>query len=280
MKGIRIVPIAGNALEFYSPYSASLVAALKSEVPADGRRWDGTKKAWIIADKYGHRLADAVEQATGTRPTIPAAVTPGPTRTTRLVDMRYLGAAKDRGSTEPIAFGFADGNWTLAFPLSVLKRWFADDSPADVQAAVTLYGVLGIARDTSAEDIKKAYRRAARTYHPDVNHEPDAADQFRRIQQAYEVLADPNKKARYDAGLVLEASLTHDRLADQTSFFKSYNVWRPPVRCGYLLVEGTMALGRLNVERIIQWQDITNDQDQVLVTSWKMGDDTFTENWM
>lgn len=278
MKGIRIVSIPGNALEFYSPYSPSLVAALKSEVPADGRRWDGAKKAWIIADKYGHHLADAVEQTTGERPVIPAAVTPGPTRTTKLVDLRYLGAAKDRGSTEPIAFGFADGNWTLAFPLSVLKRWFADDSPADVQAAVTLYGVLGIARDTSAEDIKRAYRRAARTYHPDINHEPDAADQFRRIQQAYEMLSDPNKKARYDAGLVLEASLTHEGYK-QNSFFQSSNVWRPPVRCGYLLVEGIMSLGRLNVERIIQWQDITNAQGHVLVTSWRMGDDTFTESW-
>lgn len=62
------------------------------------------------------------------------------------------------------------------------------------------YEVLGVARDATAEQIKKAYRRAAMKYHPDVNSEPDAAEKFKKIAEAYEVLSDTNKRAVYDRG--------------------------------------------------------------------------------
>jgi curved DNA-binding protein len=61
------------------------------------------------------------------------------------------------------------------------------------------YAVLGVDRKASAEDIKKAYRRLARRYHPDVNAEPDAEDRFKEVGEAYEVLSDPEKRAAYDA---------------------------------------------------------------------------------
>lgn len=61
------------------------------------------------------------------------------------------------------------------------------------------YAVLGVDRKASAADIKKAYRRLARKYHPDVNTEPDAEDRFKEVGEAYEVLSDPEKRAAYDA---------------------------------------------------------------------------------
>jgi curved DNA-binding protein len=60
------------------------------------------------------------------------------------------------------------------------------------------YKVLGVARDAKAEDIKKAYRRAARKYHPDVSREKNAEQRFKEIQEAYEVLKDADKRAAYD----------------------------------------------------------------------------------
>nr|MBN1228761.1 molecular chaperone DnaJ [Anaerolineae bacterium] len=60
------------------------------------------------------------------------------------------------------------------------------------------YEVLGVPRGTSQDDIKKAFRRKARQYHPDVSQESDAAERFKEINEAYEVLSDQQKRAAYD----------------------------------------------------------------------------------
>jgi molecular chaperone DnaJ len=61
------------------------------------------------------------------------------------------------------------------------------------------YELLGVSRDATAEDIKKAYRRLARQHHPDVNPgDPAAETRFKEITVAYEVLSDPERRARYD----------------------------------------------------------------------------------
>lgn len=60
------------------------------------------------------------------------------------------------------------------------------------------YRVLGVERDADADAIKKAWRRLARRYHPDVNKAPDAAARMQDVNEAYEVLSDPDKRAAYD----------------------------------------------------------------------------------
>jgi curved DNA-binding protein len=60
------------------------------------------------------------------------------------------------------------------------------------------YDILGVKRDASQQEIKSAYRKLARKYHPDVNKTPDAQEKFKDINEAYEVLGDDNKRKRYD----------------------------------------------------------------------------------
>lgn len=60
------------------------------------------------------------------------------------------------------------------------------------------YDVLGVAKGASAEDVKKAYRKLARQYHPDVNKAADAEAKFKEVKEAYDVLSDDQRRARYD----------------------------------------------------------------------------------
>lgn len=60
------------------------------------------------------------------------------------------------------------------------------------------YEVLGVSREASADELKRAYRRLARQYHPDINKDAGAEEQFKEINEAYEILSDQDKRARYD----------------------------------------------------------------------------------
>ena len=61
------------------------------------------------------------------------------------------------------------------------------------------YQILGVPRNASQDEIQRAYRKLARQYHPDVNHDPGAEDRFKDISEAYNVLSDPQTRRRYDA---------------------------------------------------------------------------------
>src|SRR5512141_1475171 len=60
------------------------------------------------------------------------------------------------------------------------------------------YGIVGVKRDATQDEIKRAYRQLARKYHPDVSKQADAEARFKELGEAYEVLKDPEKRAAYD----------------------------------------------------------------------------------
>lgn len=66
-------------------------------------------------------------------------------------------------------------------------------------AARDYYEILGVGRTATADEIQRAYRKLARTWHPDVNKAPEAEDRFKELSEAYDVLSDPELRAKYDA---------------------------------------------------------------------------------
>ena len=84
------------------------------------------------------------------------------------------------------------------------------------------YDILGVDRNANKEDLKKAYRRLARQYHPDVNKEAGAEERFKEINRAYEVLSAPEPRSRYDqfgeAGVSGSGGFNYGDMGDMGGF--------------------------------------------------------------
>jgi len=262
----------GNSLLFLSDYDPNLVQALKTTVPAEARRWDKARKAWFIDPLYGATVAKLAKDYCNVDLQVPLVLN-SHAPNIRLLKVEYLGRTKERYNGERSAFAWVDGDWNAVFPESVLVAWF--DGTASVASASTLYSVLGVKSVATLDEIKTAHRRLARQWHPDVCQEPDAKERFIEIQHAYEVLKDETQRRKYDAGLALERSLKPaQRVLSPVAGY------RAPLRCGWVLCVGTESLGRFIVSEIKQWEDIVNDQGQVMVVSWPLGADKFIVNWV
>ena len=97
------------------------------------------------------------------------------------------------------------------------------------------YAIMGVDRSASADDIKKSYRRLARKYHPDVSKEPDAAQRMSALNEANDVLSDPDKRKMYD-------QLGHDAWARGAR--STDDVRPPPGWEGYAQSDGSSGFGR------------------------------------
>lgn len=287
-----------EGLRLSSPYDAAFVTAFKLAIPPNARRWDGARKQWLIDPSQGNALVSLVNTFYGTSLTLPASA-PIAQPTVEIVQLAYLGACKQRDDGSATASGYTLGNRQpkapdLVIPGTVLKAWFdgmsmgaESPTPQKPAPANTLYSVLCIAQDADTTALKAAYRRMARQTHPDVNKEPDAAIQFHRVQAAYDTLSDPLTRRKYDAGLMLEARVHANRsaeerlqasLATRMARYQEDN-YRAPLRCGLLLVQGLKRLGRIEVSKIMSWQDLSRD-GKILVSSWPQDGECWTESWV
>ena len=293
-----------DGLRLTSPYDPAFLAALKLAIPASARRWDGQRRQWLIDPAHGAQLVKESKTFYGVTIALPGGAASAPPQPmTEIIQLAYLGSCREREDQSVSASGYTLGNRNakapdLVFPEAALKAWF--DGDGDVTASASrsqqappqsLYRVLCVAQDADAATLKTAYRRMARQTHPDVNKEPDAAEQFRRVQAAYDVLSEPLKRRKYDAGLKLAARADQERelrnrpLDNSASVFAAHiadiygREYRAPLRCGLLLVTGVRRLGRVEVTKILSWQDLTRD-GRVLVSSWPQDGQIWEERWV
>lgn len=274
-------PLPDGNLEFSFSYNQGLIAALKSEVPYSDRTWEPSKKVWIVTPKYSTKLVELVAQylMINIQPPIVSKVVPS--LETKVLKIEYLGACKDRGNGEITATGYCEKSWSVIFPLEVLKAWFDPDARGKPSESSTLYTVLGLSRKALQDEIKKAYHRLAKQWHPDVCKEPDATEQFKKLNHAYNILSNETTRKKYNAGLSLEASLTTKQpgIDWARGVIVVDDIYRAPLRCGWILAKGTSQLNRFVVNKILGFEDITNSEGQTMISSWPKGKDFFIVEW-
>lgn len=275
---------SGEELRLATPYDPSFLVAFKAAIPQHARRWE--KPVWLVAAKYEKELVAVVERFYG--PVIVKRMQAAPARTQSaltLLRVEYIGACKGRDDGTTSAYGYTDGGWNAVFPEGVLRAFFKDGQVSDAAAPevkpTTLYARLGIEPAATLVDIKTAYKRLARVWHPDINQEPDAPERFRQLNAAYETLAGPQTRRRYDAGLALEASLKpSQRLKPAYDALAYAKFYRAPLTCGMVEVHGHRLLGRTLIDSIDTWRDIVDKAGRTAVSSWPKGAEHFITSWI
>lgn len=269
-----------DGLAVITPYDAAFLVELKRLVPSSERRW--RKPAWVVDPKHETAMLALVESRFG-RCEIVDDTSKDNVGGLVLIENRrakveYIGSCKQRDGGESSAFGWVGSDWNIIFPETVLRSYFNAGPTSDKPNQNTLYGLLGIEQVATIDQIKSAYRRAARQWHPDVNSDPDAAQVFRRLNDAYQVLSEPRQRKRYDAGLALESN---GKSFDDDLFTVNLQaMYRAPYTCGVVCFKGKRQLGRWIVEQIISWDDIKNEQGETMVSSWDKLDNTFKVQWV
>lgn len=256
------VTAESGSLKVNTPYSASFVEELKLEIPATARKWDPNSKAWLVSRQYSAKLKELIDRNYSCdviMPTVIAAVAETFTTTFRA---DYVANCKNEASSV-----HSNGGWNAKIPEKVLRAWFKQ---ADTSSPATLYGVLGVDKSASDAEIKTAYKRAARQWHPDICREENAREMFERVKDAYQVLSVPTERNKYNAGLMFEA-MARGGKADR--FHTKYATFTPMLRCGMLTVKAKKDLGVLVVEEILAWEDIVNETGKIMVSFWA------TDSW-
>lgn len=275
----------GPMFEWRSDYNRELVNEFKAKVPGSARTWNpgysmGYRRRsqgyWEVSTSYKDTVITLCRKY-GFDVTVSGNFDQPKVRQYRIT-LDYMGLVRHRGGELFTSSGWVEGGWNATFTLAVLQDWFKFTiGPGEMP---TLFGVLGV--DGSLDGVefdkalKKAYRSAARTWHPDVNKEPEAEETFKKIQSAYEKLKDPMFRKRYNAGLELQK-----RVERKSSVIGDNTIkWRPPVRCGNLIVNATKVISKYEIEKILDWQPIRRPDGTVMVTYWLPGDNTFSTKWV
>ncbi len=271
--------VVGGALALESSYDDVVVAEIKN-LPTSKRRWDKDNKRWLIDPAYANQIARTIKTAMNIDAAVPSVAKTVSLPDIRTIQVDYLGACKDKPEGK-IARGLVAGSWDLIFPEAVLRRWFKDGdmtegfTPEAPSKPKTLYAILGLERTCDQDLIKPAFRRMALHTHPDRNKEPDAREQFQKVQAAYEILGDLNKRRKYDIGLFMEIQQEQQQERADKHYRHDYAPeYRAPLRNGLLIVKGRQQVAGFVVDDVLQWQDVTREDGKVMVSSMQKDDFT------
>ena len=284
------ITLEDGSLVYRTPYDKRAVESLKDAIPWQDRRWNGARKAWIVDPKHAQTLVDLTKTWFGESVQAPAIQQVTGRVTTETLEVRYIGRCKERGE-ESTATGYRNGSWSVLFPEEALREWF--NSPQQPHSKKqqstenpTHYQILLINDSATQAEVKKAYYRLVKQWHPDVCHEDGASEMFQTIKRAYDALSQPASRSRYDVGLKMQAmspkimptrASTWDTNLSRDDSDYGY---RTPLRCGIIVAEGIWKVGdRFLVSKIMEWNDIVNTRGETLITSWRRGARTFTEDW-
>ena len=280
----RLRPIDAVRLGFECSYSADLTAALKQAIPFQARRWNNDRKRWEVDPAYGPACADLAHQYLGLDVDVPVPLKQTVSVEPRLIRLEYLGRCKERETGEVTAMGWADGAWSVIVAEAVLRGWFESAAVSDPAAPVgrsTLYGVLTVRPDASTDEIRSAYRKLARSTHPDVNKESDAAERFIALKGAYDVLSNELTRRKYDLGLSFEQEFERNDTRKVRDWWQlSRNSYAPPLRCGWILAVGTQQLSGFVVSQLLGWEAITREDGKEMVSSWGTDAKHFEVRWV
>ncbi len=190
-----------------SGYKKELVDEFKITVPSSGRKWTPGSRGygrsrdpgyWTVAAQYWQPVIDLCGRF-DVSVDIFGSVTEVQTLRHR-IELDYMGLVRPRDGGLHTASGWVNGGWNAVFTLAVLQDWFNFTlNPGDMP---TLFSTLGVDESLTGlafdKALKKAYRRAARTWHPDVNKDVEAEQRMRELNAAFEVLSNPILREDYD----------------------------------------------------------------------------------
>lgn len=235
-------------------FNQAVIDWLKTSIPKGQRSWNPAKKQWILDDDA---YAQFQTQFPGLKHISEVMNNNTDTQEFRL---EYIGRPKYTFNQQRVmSYGWKDQKILVGITIEAFQKWFRVGS---------LYQQLGLPDvvDDAAE-IRRAYLRLARQWHPDVCKEPNAQEEFLKIKKTYDILSDPPKKKKYDLGLKLFGKQEKSLIQPGMPI---------PMRCGILTGKVELLPQRTIVE-INSWKDIT-DGTKVMVSTWK--GETYHIDWI
>lgn len=272
------------------------VDELKRQIGANNRGWDPDTMSWVVSPRALPELQSVIRRTGYQMPDFPPIRPSAPQVEQKVFRVEYIGQCKKRDDESITALGQVYGYWSVEIPEDVLKAFFDKGGKGLATDTETHYQILGLEESATPAEIKTAYRRYARQWHPDVCVEPEAPAMFRQINESYELLANPIMRKRYDFGLHFEreAAKRQARIdATQTATprrrgrggrrrrqFNENPYYRCPLRCGLVTVEGVQTLSKFKVSKILAWDDVTDQSGNVMSSSWESATKSVKIRWI